>query len=1128
MGAPATEREEVVILRPEVVGEGKGGEDTGKLKLGDVATATGFAVELAEDDDVSPLARAAETLVRQGKRNIVLDLARFPKLRPEAVRALLETHKTCEGAGGRLVLAGLQAEATATIRALELETVLACAADTDGALAQLKGHIERRQQVQVAAEGVDVDVHQLPLGAKRTEPDFVDGYRRLGPDGVTREVVVVSPDRDGLGKLPSALRQLKGKKLKAFVIDLGAVDDIAESTMRDLDGIRAQLQDTGGFLAIANAPPSAKAAMTATGSTIHAFSSQDGAISGFRSWIAGQAGDTKATSATQQQSGAEADVDVEHGDYKLVERSTQEFVFHKKGKKKPGKRAMAATSNLLTMAVAPAALEGLADAVQKECSKGATRILVDLSQIPTPSPQQIDAVLKAKSAAAENKSRLIAVGISESAREDLEMLGLADELETFSGEAQAAAALADEICTRKRKRGIRFRRKHLEIGEAAVKLAAAQAEPKVAAEPGSDEGHGTDRLRGMPDFTESSQVAGDGTDKLSGMPDFTESGQVAGDGTDKLSGMPDFADASAEERLSSTDRITAPDFAREEEAQVDFSDTDRLGTPSFLEDEAAAQAGRDGKPRVTAEFGVPNFDNDEDADDAGQDAASRATAMFGVPDFDDEDEDQGADAAAQRVTAQFAVPNFDDEEGEQAADDAARRVTAQFSVPNFDDEEDEEAGAGAAADRVTAQFAVPDFDDEEDEEAGAGSAAHRVTAQFAAPNFDDEEEEAGAGSAAHRVTAQFAAPTFDDDEEEADHTKTAQITVPDFSADDEEEPAPHETAKISAPDFSADFDEQAAAAGSMTAPFAPAIPPPTPETDLTAPFAPASATQVATPREEHPEAATLDMTRPHTPAPPVPAEDDVRTARTEIMPALTPEQAAETIREQRTELITSPTAEQIGTEGAGDDVRAAKTEIMPGMTPEQARELLASEEGVESSTRLQSMKTESFRAAAPADAVTDAERRAASPEAVGADSAAAAPFSNTHDGRTVAMDGMSREEAMAQAGAASGGRSGAAVSKPSRSRWPVAAAVLVALGLAGWFGVNAMKDRPQAGTETASVETPGPEATTSASAGQADATDPEGATADAGSEATADAAPPREEVVRARLRLAIQDILADE
>ncbi|GIW72414.1 MAG: hypothetical protein KatS3mg102_1956 [Planctomycetota bacterium] len=1142
MAVPLAEPEEIVILRPEAVGEGTGGEDTHKLQLGEGAIAITFAVELADDNDIGPLTRAAETLVHQGKHHIVLDLSRCEQLEPDVVRGLVEAHRACERAGGQLVLAGAGQQVRAALEALEPEVELQHADDLDGALELLRGRIEQRQR---ALPALSLDVHEVTLGAQRPETGFVEGYRRLGPEGVTRECVVLVPDADGIVKVRPTLQQLVGKNLKAFVIDLGGLEQLDEKQAADLRAACATARRRGGYAVLARVPAAAREWLAAGADAPPSFASREQALEAVRRWVAGQversapaaAGAARASAAPAAPaagSAAGTAVGTAFGEYVLAEAQGEELVFYRRGDK-PGKRAMAATSTLLTIAPAPEGVSGLAAEVARQLARGATRLLVDLSGLPAPSPEELDAILQAQRAAGGGKGRVLFYGLSEAARRQLETLGLADQLQAYPGLLQAAAAVAEQICESKRKRGVRLRCRRVELDASAARLALAEqrAAPQAA---GAEEGEGrtrTDKLAGMPEFAESGPALGPtGTDKLDAI-DFSEAGAVeaiapaarqrraggARAGQAQGGELAPRPPAAAEGRLSETDRMGKPDFSEEPEAGTVRLQGPPFGPEDEEEDEERAGAAR----RATAAFGVPDFAEDEEE----QEEAPRKTAEFAVPDFLAEEEGEGeqAEPAARPATVQFGVPDFAEDEEEQ---EEAPRKTAEFAVPDFlAEEEGEGEQAEPAARPATVQFGVPDFAEDEEEQ----EEAPRKTAEFAVPDFLAEEEGEGeqAEPAARPATVQLGVPDFAEDEEEQEEAphKTAEFAVPDFLAEEEgegeqAEPAARPaTMQFGVPDFAEqEREEQAEFAAPLLATGVSSA-----EGTGEQPLAPQAAVEEQEPAELAGRGAPLAHAATE-PARPVMAG----------------------LEEEGTE------PPQPGKPEA-EPLRTAKTEVMPGLSREQATELVASEMGAESTGRLQAAATEAMRTAVPADAVTDAERPAAAAEttlppqlagthrdgrtvAIGGMSreqalaeVAAGTESGSHDGRTVAIGSMSREEARRQA--ALEHRRAAAAAQPQGGSWLKFAGLAAVVVVAAYLGWRALSSPPaQPGAEgpaapgavaqgPAPVASRGGEAVSQPRPGAAAATravEPQPAAPGAAVPAAA----------RAKLRAAIEDLLAGE
>src|SRR5438552_3814514 len=81
---------------------------------------------------------------------------------------------------------------------------------------------------------LEIDVHRLPVGKKKGDDSFADGYRRKGPEGLPREVVVLEVDEKGAAKVAERVRQLIDKKLAAFVVDLSGVSTLEGATVKEI------------------------------------------------------------------------------------------------------------------------------------------------------------------------------------------------------------------------------------------------------------------------------------------------------------------------------------------------------------------------------------------------------------------------------------------------------------------------------------------------------------------------------------------------------------------------------------------------------------------------------------------------------------------------------------------------------------------------------------------------------------------------------------------------------------------------------------------------------------------------------------------------------------------------------
>src|SRR5262245_25794187 len=85
-----------------------------------------------------------------------------------------------------------------------------------------------------SATELTVDVHTLPIGRKKGDESFVEGFRRKGPEGLTREVVVLDADAPGVAKAAEKVRQLAEKNLAAFVLNLAGVDKLEGNAAKEI------------------------------------------------------------------------------------------------------------------------------------------------------------------------------------------------------------------------------------------------------------------------------------------------------------------------------------------------------------------------------------------------------------------------------------------------------------------------------------------------------------------------------------------------------------------------------------------------------------------------------------------------------------------------------------------------------------------------------------------------------------------------------------------------------------------------------------------------------------------------------------------------------------------------------
>ncbi len=100
---------------------------------------------------------------------------------------------------------------------------------------------------------LEIDVHNLPLGKKRGDESFVDGYRRKGPEGLTRELVVLEVDEKGVAKVAEKVRQLIDRKITSFVVNMSAVPTIAGETVKELVRAKKLAEEKGGYFSLAGA-----------------------------------------------------------------------------------------------------------------------------------------------------------------------------------------------------------------------------------------------------------------------------------------------------------------------------------------------------------------------------------------------------------------------------------------------------------------------------------------------------------------------------------------------------------------------------------------------------------------------------------------------------------------------------------------------------------------------------------------------------------------------------------------------------------------------------------------------------------------------------------------------------------
>ncbi len=639
--------EEVVILCPELVGSPGEAPGPARVDLGPDAFASRIEVELdIPSQGLAPLVRAAETVLRQGKRYVAVDLRPFRALGADEVKALAEARERCARAHGMLLLYGASEEVAGALAAAgEFET----AADEAGALARARARIEARRQQERRAGDLEIDTHVLPLGKKKGDESFVEGYRRKGPEGISRELVVLELDEKGPSKVAEKVRQLAERKLTAFVIDLSNVPALDGNAIKDLLRAKRIVEERGGYLTLAGAKHAVAGLLKVMNleRDIPSHPTREKAIEDFKEYLLDhiEAAEqrTKKPAAAGAAAGPEPEPAPAARERKLAIEESGNVVFLYSGKRKPSKKDLAGDTNLLALSVRPETAAGLADAVRSATERGTNRIVVDLGGAAAAEPALIEALRRAADVAREKKARVVFAGASGA------LASAAKGLDVFDDEAGAMEALALEILSEKNKKGVKFCRTR-----SAVEAAAREERPRT-------------EMIAAPSFEEEAEEREEGKTQIIQVPSFEET-----EGKTKEIAVPEFEGEEAEEKPR-TQMLAVPSFAEEEGEQK--PKTQMVAVPSFDEDEGEK------KPK-TQMLQAPAFDEEEEKKPA-------KTQMIAAPAFEEE-EKAPPPRADIRVAKTEAMPGLSREEAlklaeaamaEAAGEDVRAKKTEVIATP---------------------------------------------------------------------------------------------------------------------------------------------------------------------------------------------------------------------------------------------------------------------------------------------------------------------------------------------------------------------------------------------------------------------------------------------------------------
>ena len=236
----------------------------------------------------------------------------------------------------------------------------------------------------------DVDVHVLPLGKKKGDEAFVEGYRRKGPEGLTRELVVLEVDDKGATKVADKVRQLLEKKISSFVVDLTAVPALEGAALKEFVRAKKMAEEKGGYFSIAGAKEAVAGLLKVMGldKEIASHNNVSTAVEQFK-WhlqtkIAEKTGApapaAPAAPAPAQRFMTGEMVAVRPEGRLAVEQIDGDFLFYPPGKK-PAKKDMAGDTMMLALSVRANNVAGLADEIRRAAGTGTNRIVANLFEL---------------------------------------------------------------------------------------------------------------------------------------------------------------------------------------------------------------------------------------------------------------------------------------------------------------------------------------------------------------------------------------------------------------------------------------------------------------------------------------------------------------------------------------------------------------------------------------------------------------------------------------------------------------------------------------------------------------------------------------------------------------------------
>jgi len=457
-----------------------------------------------------------------------------------------------------------------------------------------------------------VDVHVLSLGKKKGDESFVEGYRRSGPEGLTREVVVLEVDDKGATKVGEKVRQLLDKKLTSFVVDLAAVPALEGAALKEFVKAKKLAEEKGGYFSIAGAKEAVAGLLKVMGldKEIASHNTVAAAVDQFKfhlqTKIAEKVGAPAPTTAAPAPAGRFVTgemVAVRPEGRLAVEQIDGDFLFYPPGKK-PAKKDMAGDTPLLALPVRANNVAGLADEVRRAATAGTNRIVANLFELAGAGPEVGIQIAAAVRAAEEKKAKIYFSGANAQTQQSMRDAGVAGSL-SFDSEVSAAEQLAVELLEQKQKKGVRLKRVHGEIASKAASEERKPAKTMQMATPSFDEDEGARPAK-------TAQFAA---------PKFDEDDEPKKPGKTQMYAAPTFDEDEGPKKPGKTVQMAAPKFDEDDEPKKPGK-TQMYAAPTFDEDEGPK------KPGKTVQMAAPKFDEDDEPKKAGKTQVVEAPTFF--------------------------------------------------------------------------------------------------------------------------------------------------------------------------------------------------------------------------------------------------------------------------------------------------------------------------------------------------------------------------------------------------------------------------------------------------------------------------------------------------------------------